>query len=177
MKTITILFIQLFMVLFASAQTRYYDKTKTFYENGYIYQSDQLGMVTLYNKENKFTYVDQIDRYTGKYISIEENMSDQLEKDSWTKPKCISIVNSCFSDTEKNRVRETFIFITMYINPDNGSVAEVEFSFPCTNPFATIPVSVYRKIELGLKKEIRFVPTEEGKRRNYILVYWKHHVK
>lgn len=89
---------------------RYYDKTKTFYENGYTYQSDQLGMVTLYNKENKFTYVDQIDRYTGKYISIEENMSDQLEKDSWTKPKCISIVNSCFSDTEKNRVRETFIF-------------------------------------------------------------------
>lgn len=178
MKTYLILFGLLFFTSIVSAQTRYYDVTKTFYEDGYTYQCKEVGMVYLYNKENKFTDAPQIDRYTGKPITIEENYREQLkDSPSSKKSRCIAIVNSCFSDAEKKRVKDDFFFVTMYIDPDNGSVAEVEFNFLHSDPFATIPVSVYRKIELALKKEIRFVPTEEGKRRNYILVFWKHYVK
>ena len=39
------------------AQTYYYNETKTFYENGYTYRCDTppSGLVTLGNKENKYT--------------------------------------------------------------------------------------------------------------------------
>ena len=83
------------------AQNYYYNVDKTFKENGYTYQCDVLEkakFVTLYNKENKFTYVNQVDRHTEQVISIEENMQEkQLEDDSWTKQKCYSIINGAFS--------------------------------------------------------------------------------
>ena len=39
-----------------------------------------------------------------------------------------------------------------YEDSDTGKVIEVDFDFLSTEPFATIPISVYRKIELELKK-------------------------
>ena len=45
---------------------------------------------------------------------------------------------------------------------------KVDFDFVTFNPFATIPVSVYRQIEIQLKEKVWFVPTEFGKGLNYI---------
>ena len=45
----------------------------------------------------------------------------------------------------------------MCINSDTGKVDEVEFSFMNFGTYATIPISVYRKIETDLK--------EKGKKR------------
>ena len=42
----------------------------------------------------------------------------------------------------------------MYINSSTGRVDEVSFEFHRSGPFATIPVSVYRKIETEIKKEL-----------------------
>lgn len=39
---------------------------------------------------------------------------------------------------------------------------------------ATIPVSVYRKIETDFKNSISFTPTAEGKKLNYIYYWWSH---
>ena len=44
------------------------------------------------------------------------------------------------------------------------------------SPFATIPVSVYRKIELELKKNIWFVPTTEGKKMNFLVRMWSQEI-
>ena len=60
----------------------------------------------------------------------------------------------------------------IYIDPDNGKVADVEFMFVTFNPYATIPVSVYRKIETEIKKNIWFTVTPEGKKQNYIMLFW-----
>ena len=65
----------------------------------------------------------------------------------------------------------------LYVNSDTGRISEVEFQFPNFNPFATIPISVYRQIEVELKNNVWFTPTEEGKRRNYILRAWRHEVR
>ena len=67
--------------------------------------------------------------------------------------------------------------VTMYINPDNGRVAEVKFWFLTDDPYATIPVSVYRTIETNLKNQIWFTPTAEGKKFNYVMRFWRHEVK
>ena len=175
MKALFILFfISLFMVDL-SAQTNYYSQDKTFYEDGYTYQCDVTegaGLVNLYNKDSKYIYVKQINRYTGEKISREEELLNEFEEETWTKPKCRSIVNNAFSSAEKQRVKGKEFTITMYIDPDNGKVADVEFIFVNFNPYATIPISVYRKIEVEIKKNIWFKITPEGKKRNYIMLWW-----
>ena len=64
------------------------------------------------------------------------------------------------------------LIITMYIDPDTGKIADVEFIFTNFNPYATIPISVYRKIEVEIKKNIWFNITPDGKRFNYIMLWW-----
>ena len=180
MKALFILFfISLFMVDM-SAQTNYYSQDKTFYENGYTYQCDvteESGSVSLYNKDSKYIYVDLINRYTGKKISREEEQLRPLESETWTKPKCHSIVNNAFSSAEKQRVKGNNFCITLYIDPDTGKVADVEFLFVTFNPYATIPVSVYREIEVEIKKNIWFNITPDGKRFNYIMLWWRQEPK
>lgn len=68
MKKILTLISFLFNIVFALAQTtNYYAVTKTFNEQGYTYQCDVSGgrYVTLYNKNNKWTYVDQMKKGTN----------------------------------------------------------------------------------------------------------------
>lgn len=159
-----------------------YAKDTTFYENGYAYQCDVLEgamYITLYNKENKYTYVDQTFKETNFPVSMDDNRySDpHLESDNWTKPKTFSIINNAFSAEEKARVKGCEVGILLYINSDTGKIMEVEYQFVGFKPFASIPVSVYRKIETELKANVWFVPTEEGKRRNYILRCWRHEVR
>lgn len=163
-----------------NAQSYYYNITKTIKGVGYTYQCEVLkgaNFVTLYNKENKFTHIDQMDRNIQKIITIEENRERQFEEESWAKPKCLSIINNAFSTVEKLRVKGKEITLLIYINPDSGKIDEVEYQFLSSGPYGTIPVSVYRQIEVELKKNIWFTPTKEGKRRNYILLGWRHEVK
>ncbi|WP_195527838.1 DUF5043 domain-containing protein, partial [Bacteroides faecis] len=73
--------------------------------------------------------------------------------------------------TEKQRVKGSKFVLSMYINPDTGKIDEVAFEFFSIGSYATIPISVYRNIELGIKQKLSFKPTTEGKKLNYIL-YW-----
>lgn len=175
MKSLFILFIISLFMVDLSAQTNYYSQDKTFYEEGYTYQCDVTegaGLVNLYNKDSKYIYVKQINRYTGEKLSREEELLNEFKEETWTKPKCRSIVNNAFSSAEKQRVKGREFTITMYIDPDTGKVADVEFIFVNFNPYATIPISVYRKIEVEIKKNIWFKITPEGKKRNYIMLWW-----
>lgn len=174
MKTIITIVITI-CALTVSAQENYYKSAKTFNENGYTYQCDvqeDSDFITLYNKSNRLTYVEKIYRNTGERVSMQTNKVE-FEEDNWTRPKCFSIVNNAFSDIEKQKVKDSKFAIVMYIDPNSGKVLEVKFRFACFQPYATIPVSVYRKIELELKKNIWFTPTEYGKRLNYIYIGWK----
>jgi hypothetical protein len=55
-------------------------------------------------------------------------------------------------------------------------VIEVNFDFIDISVFATIPVAVYRQIEVNLKQNIWFTLTETGKKLNYAMIYWRHKV-
>ena len=56
-------------------------------------------------------------------------------------------------EDEKQRGKGHELIITMCINSDTGKVDEVEFSFMNFGTYATIPISVYRKIETDLKEK------------------------
>ena len=178
MKTLITLISLLFCVASISAQTNYYSTTKTFYEVGYTYQCDLVESyngVTLYNTNNTFTYEDmyypdgRVFRYNGR--------NSTMEVDTWTKPKCFSIVNNAFSPVEKGRVRSQKLTVTLIMSPQTGKVIEVNFGFMKESPLATIPVSVYRQMELKFKSDIWFVPTAEGKKLNYIMRAWVHDIE
>lgn len=175
MRTMIISFILAFCAVYTTAQTNYYTETKTFREDGYTYQCDVLSgkRVKLYNKENKLTYVRQIFKDTKEVPGFGFDFDDVVE-DTWTKPKSLSIVNNAFTATQKQRMKNESIGISMYISPETGKVVEVDFSIVTVSPFATIPVSVYRKIEVELKQQIRFIPTKDGKRLNYLMRHWRH---
>ena len=173
MKTI----ITLIGLLFCStiiAQTNYYTETKTFYEDGYTYQCDvsPSKFVTLYNKENKFTYKNQIYKDTGKRFVMPEVGIDLTEDDNWTQTKRHSIVIEAFTEAEKQKVKGHELMTTIIINSNTGKIDEVYFEFVNLQPYATIPISVFRKIELELKKNVWFSPTADGKKLNYILLWW-----
>lgn len=156
------------------AQTYYYDKTKTFTEDGYTYQCDirESGMITLYKKGDKWIYAPQIVKSTGEIFQYEDDVPDIIETvDNNFIYTCKSIINNAFSYEEKKRVKEDFFIFSMYVNTDSGKIEEVAFEFHQTNPCATIPVSVYRKMEVEMKQKLSFKVTEEGKKLNYIL-YW-----
>ena len=159
-----------------AAQTYYYNTTKTFYENGYTYQCDvePSTLVTLYNKTNTWTYSNGAFK-DGSPLDARfyNNPPRLLEVEEWTKPLCYSIVNNAFSTDEKKRTKGDELQTSLIINPETGKVMEVYFEFTTINKFATIPVSVYRKIELELKSKIWFTPTAEGKKVNRILRFWR----
>ena len=166
-----------FCAVYTAAQTNCYAETKTFKENGYAYQCDvSHGLVKLYNKENKLTYVRQIFKDTKEVPGFGFDFDDVVEE-TWTKPKSLSIVNNAFTAEQKQRMGTECVGICMYISPETGKVVEVDFTLATFSPFATSPLSVYRKIEVELKQQIWFTPTKEGKRLNYLMRYWNHSFK
>ena len=90
------------------------------------------------------------------------------------KDRCYTIVRRAFSSDERRRLQGYGFIIGMYISSETGRITEVDFDFVTFNPFATIPVSVYRQIETQLKENVWFVPTEYGKGLNYIYLWWRY---
>ncbi|WP_373801548.1 DUF5043 domain-containing protein [Bacteroides heparinolyticus] len=177
MKTTIVSFMLFFCAVYTAAQTNYYTDTKTFQENGYTYQCDvSYGLVKLYNKENKLTYVRQIFKDTKEVPGFGFDFDDVVEE-TWTKPKSLSIVNNAFTAEQKQRMGTECVGICMYISPETGKVVEVAFDFTTVSSFATIPLSVYRKIEVELKQQIWFTPTKDGKRLNHLMRSWMHRFK
>ncbi|RHL01849.1 MULTISPECIES: DUF5043 domain-containing protein [Bacteroides] len=174
MRTLILAISTLFCVAYLHAQTNYYATTKTFNQDGYIYQCDvrASGFVTLYNKSNKLINVYPVYKNTGESFVQTEAGIKLLESDTWTRSKRFSIVNAAFSDSEKQMLKGHDFYIIMYINSSTGRVDEVSFEFHKSDPFATIPVSVYRKIETEIKKDLWFTLTTEGKMLSYIFYCW-----
>jgi len=155
----------------------YYKETKTFVEDGYTYQCDVLYQlhVTLYNKENKWTYEDIIYKNTGKFYApsiYEEKKLNPIIDDKEMTRKVLAIVDSAFTKDMTKRIGKERLVTTMYLEPNTGKVVEVCFIFTTFSPYAQIPLSVYRDIEVKLKENISYIPTSVGKQLNYIMLSW-----
>ena len=177
MKKILTLISFLFNIVFALAQTtNYYAVTKTFNEQGYTYQCDVSGgrYVTLYNKNNKWTYVDQMKKGTNTpFYVTPENYSPLYVKDkneAYNDSIFKVIVNNAFADYKGKMKGWEFTIITC-TDSETGRISEVLFNFAGFTPYATIPVSIYREIEtklIGLK----YTLTPLAKTLNYVYQWW-----
>jgi len=186
-KLVLLIIFLLFSVAEVSAQTYYYTQNKTLSgqdvnsSNTYTYQcivDNSTSMVRLYNAANQKTNAEQTFKngspLTQSFLLGEEKL---FEKDNWTWNKCQSIVNNAFSADEKQRVKGNEFVIEMIIDSDTGKVTEVEFNFLHYLGFGTIPLSVYRKIELELKSNVWFTVTDVGKSLNFVSRGWSQEVK
>ena len=173
---IIIIFIFVSIVNILAQSLNVYKETKTFYQKGYTYQCDvpSYKVIRLYNKENKFTYENQINKETGELFNPPLLMGNKkiIVPDLEMSRKARRIVDNAFSIKQAERFKEYELLVIMYLSPETGKVIEVRFDFPNFGPYATIPISVYRGIEVDLKASIRFVPDEVGKRLNYIMLGW-----
>ena len=166
----------MYNILLALAQTNYYAVTKTFNEQGYTYQCDVSGgrNVTLYNKNNKWTYVNQMKKGTNTpFYVTPENYSPLYVKDkneAYNDSIFKVIVNNAFADY-KGKMKGSKLTIITCTDSETGKISEVLFNFAGFTPYATIPVSIYREIEtklIGLK----YTLTPLAKTLNYVYQWW-----
>ena len=171
-------------------QESYYNETKTFVEDGYAYQCDveKPGvMVYLYNKDYKDVYTKQKRVSSGGEFELKEDnfitvpdpegrflLTTVPMQVEWNESAISEreLIRSLFSEEEKQRVKGYSLGVVLHINPDTGKIDGVIFNFPYKQPFATIPVSTYRRIELKLKETMTYTPTAYGKGLNYIFKGW-----
>ena len=153
MKTIFFFICISLCTTYIYAQTNYYAVTKTFNENGYIYQCDVAASktVTLYYKSNKLLFTTQSYKNTGETFSQTDEGIVLLQYDAWTRVERLSIVNAAFSASEKQRVEK---------QNENISVELLKNK------------RMYSIYETDLKEKVWYIPTEEGKKLNYIYYWW-----
>ena len=179
MKTKNIVLVLIGILLYmtdADAQTRFYDTSRTFNEQGFTYVANVIGdgiaggIVRLNNRDTRWIGRDQTNRDgtpRGFGRTVEENNSVQMQQLART------IIQNAFTPAERQRLGGYSMEVILFMNPDTGVVDDVQFVFGITSGFATIPVTTYRRIELELKNRLRFVPTAEGRRRLFLtLAIW-----
>ena len=163
------------------AQTNYYTESKIFQENGYTYKVDHSTCVELYNAENK--WIDQQPRYkdTGEFFDSENSRIELSTGYTWDRAEalCDSIIRAEFSAIDMNRIKNNTdkITVVLYVNSETGVVDEVSFSFYRESPYAYIPVSTYRRIELAIKENVRIDVIEDESLLTFIYYWMKFDLK
>lgn len=156
------------------SQTRYYTKTETIHKEGYTYQCDVDGAlyVRLYNKNNKWTYAKMEKRVFDEPFEVTPGTflnSPLLVKDNQMK-KSDKIIKDAVRELlapYKERLTGRQLILSMPISSDTGRIMEVDFAFHQQNPHATIPVSVYREMELRIVG-LQYTLSDMGKTFNYV---------
>ena len=148
-----------------SADINYYKESKIFYEDGYAYKCKSgAGFIDLYNVDNKWVNIQKVYMDTGE---IPELFTSML-KAPYHKLRIRRIVQKTFTDEQLKNIGDEYFMIELYINSSSGRVDGVLFNFFKDEYFTKIPISYYRKIELELKKKLKYKLTKAGKRMNYV---------
>ena len=161
----------LFCITDANAQTRFYDTDRTFNEQGFTYVSRTIAgiMVHLHNSNHRWIGITQKNRDGTGGHEIELPSQFQTNNAIQMKQQARTIINNAFTPAERERIRGERLTIIMYVDSQTGRVDDVVFRFVRIGGFATIPVTTYRRIETELKNRIQFIPTDAGRRRNFLM--------
>jgi len=177
MKRMVFLTCLLFFVFGLSGQTSNV-VTNTLQGDGYSYiQKIHSGLMTLYNSEKVYINTPLVYKNTGERPPFDLIREKRVEDEAWSFDRTMSIINNAFSLEQKLSVSGRLLGIAIYINSTTGRITDVKFTFTKRGPFARIPLSVFRKIEVKLKEEIYFTLTEAGRNVNYVFLGWNHEVK
>ena len=182
MKTLLLFFASIFIAITEmSAQIAsfvppaYYRRDTTYVMDGYSYRCDgKTGNISLYNSENKWVNVRQIYKATGKTFDFgfgEVDKYNPIVDNSEMDKVVLNIIDNGFTkDFTKLLENDEWINIVMYLNSETGKVEDVKFWFTDFEHYSTLPISNYRDIELKLKEQVSYTPSNIGKQLNYILL-------
>jgi hypothetical protein len=156
----------------------YYRKDTTYVFNGYRYRCiGTKGAITLYNADyqNKLVETVQVYKDTGKYFDSDYGKNDPIINNSSMNQKVLGIINNAFTKDFVSYLKDYVnLTVTLYLNSETGKVEEVSFWFLHSSAFASLPISVYRNIEVQLINEISYTPSAIGKQLNYIFLALMH---
>ena len=153
----------------------YYQTTQSYEREGYTYQCDvsPYKFVTLYNKENTLTYEKIVYKSTQKVFDQKYLLEPKVvEDDEAMCKKAWYIVNDAFTREEARIFDNEELMFTLCLDSETGKVKEVRFDFLTISSYAKFPIERYREIEMKLKAEVQFTPSEVGKQLNYIMMLW-----
>lgn len=153
--------------------------TNTLQGNGYAYTQKinyDTGLMTLYNSEKVYVDIPLVYKSTGERPPFELR-EKRVEDEEWSFDRTMAIINNAFTLDQKLSVSDRRFSIAIYINSTTGRITDVKYTFARRGPFAQIPLSVFREIEVKLKEEIYFTLTEAGRKVNYVYFGWIHEVK
>ena len=164
-----------------TAQTNYYSTPQTFDENGYTYECN-IGAgdkITLGNINNRYTskgptYV--VGEKYGEAYVCKGLLNIPISKPDISRRLCHVLMKNVFTQEEKKRLRDDILYINMNINPQTGRVMEVYFEFHARCLYNTVPLSTYREIEVALMSNAHFIPSDTGKKLDFILYCWTYHL-
>lgn len=153
----------------------YYQTTQSYEREGYTYQCDvsPYKFVTLYNKENTLTYEKIVYKSTQKVFDQKYLLEPKVvEDDEAMCKKAWYIVNDAFTREEARIFDNEELMFTLCLDSETGKVKEVRFDFLTISSYTKFPIERYREIEMKLKAEVQFTPSEVGKQLNYIMMLW-----
>ncbi len=151
------------------SQTYYYAPGKTFNNvngiSGLTYICyEQVGGITLCNKKNTLTFVDQektdgsgMDIDGGNYYDMSSLMANMV----------YNTVKRYLTNSEKAQVKGDRLIVSLYLDSKTGNVKEVNFWFLSDSKYTTIPPERYYQIEQALRKDFKVSMLPEGRRLNY----------
>jgi len=159
----------------------YYRKDTVYVLNGYRYRCiGAKGTVRIYNADyqNQWEEQTQVYKETGKYFDSNWGKINPIVDDYSMSQKVLNIIDNAFTKefTASLKDKER-LNVVMFLNSETGKVEEVSFWFTHFGPFATLPLSTYRNIELQLIRDISYTPTAIGKQLNYIMLSLRHRPK
>ena len=190
MKTLKITLL-LVCVIFCTtkitAQTFYYNTTRTFQlDNGVTFRAyvDEYGEVTLYNTNNRFVHQQPTLR-DGSPIPADfwrRGAGPVMISNTGPLPGVyeeeviVYIVSSFLCGDQQARVGSEILGIDVFVDPhqspafghDCWQPVGISFDFDYDSPWATIPVETFQQIEEQLMLRLFYIVTERGMQLNFI---------
>lgn len=179
-NSLTFFILSLCLYVTANAQqllnlkANFYNEDKIIQGDGYAYQCIAnkwgTGETYLYNVNNVLT--DSLAMYKDGTNLKPFDESDTVIEDEKMYNKLLSAINHEFTIEEAATFGKHPLTVEIYIDSNTGDIKEVKFSFFRTRPYIHVPVSRFRNIEMNLKNNVHFTPTEEGRKRTFIYLGW-----
>ena len=160
----------LFICNLSFAQTKVYNASKEIKGTDYTYLCEVRNgvFVTLKNKKCVFRGLQQISNVSKS--EVEEKDVPFLKNDDASHAQVLTVCNEVLGQffTTKMDKKHNPLVLNLFISSETGRITDVYFCFATVQKCGEIPPEVYRDLELKLKKDVLFEPTEEGKKVNYI---------
>ena len=179
----TLILILLLQCLSLSAQ-RNYDmfaleeyKSDTVYMENYAYVCDTVAVFDVVNIYNLGNHPgrDIPQRKTGDPLSLDELFGFDIEHvliPTELNNKMGAIIDNAFSEEQAASLNGKKFWVILNISSSTGEITDVYFEYDIASGYISIPLSVFRAIELQLKEQIVFELTEEGRNMNYCYLAW-----